>query len=48
MVEIGRPVKDTEIDSNTSIEKIFEDVINSACVIFLMPGPSKASSVDSR
>ena len=25
MVEIGRPVKDIEIDSNTSIEKIFEE-----------------------
>ena len=29
MVEIGRPVKDIEIDSNTSIEKIFEELSKS-------------------
>ena len=29
MVEIGRPVKDIEIDSNTSIEKIFEELSQS-------------------
>ena len=29
MVEIGRPVKDIEIDSNTSIEKIFDELSKS-------------------
>jgi len=29
MIEIGRPVKDIEIDSNTSIEKIFEELSKS-------------------
>ncbi len=29
MVEVGRPVKDIEIDSNTSIEKIFEELSQS-------------------
>ena len=29
MIDIGRPVKDIEIDSNTSIEKIFEELSKS-------------------
>ena len=29
MIEPGRPVKDIEIDSNTSIEKIFEELSQS-------------------
>ena len=29
MVEIGRPVKDIEIDSDTSIEKIFDELSQS-------------------
>ena len=29
MIEPGRPIKDIEIDSNTSIEKIFEEISQS-------------------
>ena len=29
MVDVGRPVKDIEIDSNTSIEKIFQELSQS-------------------
>ena len=29
MIEPGRPIKDIEIDSNTSIEKIFEELSQS-------------------
>ena len=29
MIEVGRPVKDIEIDSSTSIEKIFEELSQS-------------------
>jgi len=26
MIDVGRPVKDIQIDSNTSIEKIFQEL----------------------
>jgi len=29
MIEVGRPVRDIEIDSNTTIEKIFEELSQS-------------------
>ena len=29
MIDVGRPVKDIEIDSNTSIEKIFQELSQS-------------------
>ena len=29
MIDVGRPVKDIEIDSNTTIEKVFEELAQS-------------------
>ena len=29
MIDVGRPVKDIQIDSNTSIEKIFQELSQS-------------------